>query len=133
MNILRSIFAVVAGYAVMKAIVIGATYALPMIKPEWFLIGTPETPGYFAVNICYNLFAALTGGYIAARLASRSPLNHAYALAALSVVMSIITALASEQEQPRWYRAFLVVVVPAAIIAGGWLRGRGGSAEPLAA
>jgi nitrate/nitrite transporter NarK len=130
MNILRSILAVVAGYIVMKAIVIGATYALPMIKPEWFLIGTPETSGYFAVNIGYNLFAALTGGYVAARLASRSPLNHAYALAALSVVMSIVTALASEQEQRRWYRVFQVIVVPAAIIVGGRLRGRGQSPEP---
>jgi hypothetical protein len=117
----------------MVAIVIGATYALQAIKPEWFLIGTPPTHEYLAVNISYNLLAALTGGYLAARIAGRAPLRHAVALAALSVGMTIVSVLAADQEQPRWYRVFLVVVIPAVIVAGGWLRGRGRAAEPLAA
>lgn len=121
---LRSILAVLAGYVVMVAIVVAATYALQQIEPGWFLIGAPLTAGYLAVNIAYSLLAALTGGYLVARLAKQAHLKHVYALATLSLAMAVLSAFASGGDQPVWYRIFLAVMMPMVVIAGGRLRVR---------
>jgi peptidoglycan/LPS O-acetylase OafA/YrhL len=104
------------------AIVIGATYALQTIKPEWYLIGAPLASGYLAANIAYTLVAAFAGGFVTVRIAARAPLKHAYALAAVSVAMTVLAALTGEQEQPRWFQALRAVVMVAAIVAAGRMR-----------
>jgi len=119
---LRSILAVLAGYAVILAIVLGATYMLQAVKPEWYLIGVPLARGYLAANIAYSLAAAFLGGLATATIASRARMKHAYALAAVSVAMSVLSAMTAEEEQPRWFQALRAVVMVAAIVAAGRMR-----------
>ncbi len=119
---LRTILAVLAGYIVIVAIVLGATYVLQTIKPEWYLIGAPLASGYLAANIAYSLVAAFLGGFITARIGAHAPRKHAYALAAVSVAMTVLAAMTGEQEQPGWFQALRAVVMVAAIVAAGRMR-----------
>jgi len=121
---LRSILAVLAGYVVILAIVFGATYVLQAVKPEWYLIGVPLTSGYLATNIAFSLTAAFLGGSVTAMIASRARMKHVYVLAAVSVAMTVLSAMTAEEEQPRWFQALRAVVMVAAIVAAGWMRRR---------
>jgi hypothetical protein len=120
--VVRSILAVLAGYIVIVAIVVGATYALQAIKPEWYLIGAPLAGGYLAVDIVYSLVAALLGGLVTVRIAVRAPMKHAYALAAVSIAMNVLAAMTGEEEVPRWFQALRALVMVAAIVAAGRMR-----------
>ena len=119
---LRSIFAVLTGYVTMVVIVGLATFLLQVVKPAWFLVGTPPPPAYLALNVAYSFFAAFAGGWTAARIATRKNLQHAIALAALTLVLAIVSAALAGEGQPRWYQALLAILMPATVFAGGWIR-----------
>ena len=72
------------------------------------------------MNLAYSLLAALTGGYVAAWIAARQRLQHAIALAALVLVLSVVSAIAFGNRQPRFYQVALAVLMPAAVVGGGW-------------
>ncbi len=113
-----------AGYVVILGIVLGATYVLQAVKPEWYLIGVPLASGYLATNIAYSLAAAFLGGLVTATIASRARMKHVYVLAAVSLGMSALSAMTAEEEQPRWFQALRAVVMVAAILAAGRMRRR---------
>ena len=119
---IRSILAVLAGYIVVVAIVLGSTYALQAVEPGWFLIGAPLSNGYFAANVAYSLVAAFLGGLVTVRIAAHAFLKHAYALAAVSAAMNVLAAMTGEQEQPNWFQALRAVVMVAAIVLAGRMR-----------
>lgn len=118
---IRSILAILAGYIVIVALVLAGTYALQSLKPHWFLDGAPVTAGYLATNITYSLVAAWIAGYVTAIIAGRAPMQHAFALAGVSVAMAVFAAI-NGAEQPRWFQLLRAAVMAAAIISAGWMR-----------
>lgn len=122
---IRSIFAVLAGYAVMMVTVGLATYLLQAIEPSWFLAGTPPPPPYLALSVAYSFVAAFCAGWLTGRIGQRKPLLHATAMALLAFLMSIVPAVFyGVQTEPRWLQAVPSILMPATVIAGGWLRAR---------
>jgi hypothetical protein len=122
--VLRGILAVIAGYIVLVGIVDAANYALQAVEPGWFLAGAPPTQAYLAVNIAYSFVAALIAGYVTALVAKQPKLQSVYVLAAVSLAMAILSALTADADQPRWYQIVRALLMPAAVIAAGWLRER---------
>ena len=118
--IVRSILAILAGYATMAAIVIVLT--LFSMKVFSLQSGHP-TPVYLALNVVYSAIAAGLGGYVAAAIGCRSPVVHGLVLAALMLALSVVSFNTSSAGQPFGYRVFLVAVLPLAAIAGAALRG----------
>ena len=110
MAVLRSVVAVVAGFGFML------TFA-GLVAPV--LAAIAGMVGFLAANG----LAAITAGWLAARIAGRAELAHAIALAAVIAIGTVIAA-ASEPPapQPGWYIPVAGLVGIAGIIVGGWLR-----------
>jgi hypothetical protein len=115
----RSVLAVVGGFAAMAVIVIAVTpLAMKAMRVE---IARP-TRSYMVVNLAYSFTAALAGGYLAALIAGRAPIGHGVALAVFMLVMSGVSAKQSWGQQPKWYVAVLSLGGPVFCMLGAWLR-----------
>jgi hypothetical protein len=126
---LRSILSVVAGFAVimlliMPATILSARIMLGTRSREDMMTMTP-TPAYMSVNFAFSALFAVVGGYVAAWIAGRLPIQHAAGLAALMFLMGIVSFrqnLKMKTSQGRVYSGTLVVLGPICALIGGWLR-----------
>lgn len=122
---MRSLLAVVAGYALLAAGIIASTaIAARFLLPEGMTPGRPQrlTFSYLAVNLlCGAGFAAL-GGFVCAWLAPGSPMIHAGVLAALMAGMAGLMFL-EKGGQPVWYKRTLLILGPTMALVGGMVRG----------
>lgn len=131
MAVLRSVAAVVLGFVTMAVIVMAGTMAAVAVLVPGGLAAAmkapPATPSarYLATNLIVSFAAAVAGGWVAARVAPRAPVAHLLALAALLLVMSLVTAATGETTgQPAWYPWTIAVLGLAGVAAGGYLRAR---------
>jgi len=115
---LRSVLAIVAGFAAMVVIVIVCT--LLSVKLMHLTTGHP-TPFYLVLNVLYSLAAAVAGGWVAARVAGYRPLAHGVALALLIFALSALSLLHPAPSQPFLYQVFLTLVPPLAAVGGAAL------------
>jgi len=114
----RSILSVIVGYLVM-AIAIMALFAI------WFRGKvTPPSDGFMLFSLGYGFVFAVVGGYVTAMIAKRSEMKHAMALAVFSVLMGIVSMVASAGQEPFWYQIANMVVMVSAVVLGGYLRVR---------
>ena len=127
----HSALAVLAGFVVMAIVVMVAT-ALAMR----FILGVPLaamrsagpqmlSPSYLAANVAASALAAIIGGYATATIAEHDQIAHGLGLAAVMVMMSVVSIRQAGAAQPRWYRIVLATLRPALAILGaalgGWL------------
>lgn len=119
---LKSVLAVFSGFLTMVILVMLFTGALRMLAPSWFPVDGAPTGPYLIANVLYSFLAAVAGGYVAARIASRLPVHHAIALASLVLCMSILSAVYYAARQPRWYQVLLAVMMPPTVVLGGYVR-----------
>ena len=122
MAILRSIVAVVGGFVLMAALVIAGTFSAAAL-----LAGPGGEPGtsYLAANLLLSFLAAVAGGHACGRIAGRSPLLHAAALALIVLALGLLGEGGSVQ--PHWYKLLIPILGSAGVMAGAWLvRRRGG-------
>ena len=124
---MRSVLAVLTGFAAMVGIVIVATVLAAGMLAEPSRAGpATATTAWLAVNIAYSLAAAMLGGWLAARLAPRAPFAHASALGALALAMALPAVFrGASPGQPVWYPWVMTAIALAGILAGGAVhRGR---------
>jgi hypothetical protein len=119
---LRSVLAILGGYVSMAIVIVLLTAVLKLLLPTWFPTSGAPTGSYLAINIAYSFVAAFAGGYVAVWIAPRAPIQHAIALAAFVLLMSIVSAIGYGNRQPRLYQVVLTVLMPVAVICGGWMR-----------
>lgn len=118
---IRSVLAVVAGYVVICAVVLGFSWLLP-----------PETLALRMLFVAYGFVAAVLGGYVAAALAGRSSFRHAAALAGAGVTLAILSLVFSVDDDPLWFHLANTAVPAGGVLVGGWLRERQVRARALA-
>lgn len=120
--IVRSVIAVISGYAAMAAVVVALTVLVKRIAPAW--VGSERAPGssYVYTNLLFSYGAAMIGGYVAAVIGANAPLAHACALAVIVLVLSIVSAVQIGDRQPRWYQVTLALLGPLGVVIGGWIR-----------
>ncbi len=125
----QSVLAVLIGFVVM-AVLVMMTTALAMR----FVLRVPLSamrggttmalsPAYLATNVAASGIAAVVGGYTAGVFAHHDRIAHGIALAAVMVVMSLVSKKHSGAAQPGWYRVLLVTVMPALAVSGAALCG----------
>lgn len=113
MAVLRSINAVVLGWAVTVVLIVAAT----MLGNLAF--GGPATAGgYLAYRIATTFAAAFAGGIAAAGMAPTAPLLHA---AALALIVTVVFLFQSRQDGPAWYPPAILAVGIAGFLAGALL------------
>ena len=125
-RILRSVSAVLLGYVVTAALVIGGFTTIGVVAPEALPAGAAEraSTAVLVTILALGVFQAAVGGYVTAVVGKRAPLLHAVALAGLIFALSTISFFTSNetQYQPSWYNAGLVAVGVLGALAGGEVR-----------
>ncbi len=136
---LRSVGAVFAGFMAATIIVLLTTMiAVALMLPPAGPGMMPEPTGsYLAVNLFCGLLAAMSGGWLAARLAQRAPLGHAMAVGTIMLVLGLAAAAMESDgttgSQPGWYLYALPLIGWIGASLGGVLKSRrveGVSSEP---
>ena len=119
--IVKSILAILAGYVAMAIAVVALTAVVTRIMPQ-----SEGSPGaaYMGINLCYSFAAAVLGGFTAAWIAGRAPIQHGYVLAALVFLLSIFSAIQMGNKQPRGYQIALALLAPAGVMLGAYLKAR---------
>ncbi len=128
----RSFGAIIGGYLVMMAVgVIPAFIASKLLltppQPNAPLV-TPST--YLSTMIVLNSLTGLIGGYVTAVISGVYRLAHAAVLAGILAAIGIIFSLLTPRIYPTaprlpvWYSLSVGILVPLAVLVGGWLRSR---------
>jgi uncharacterized Tic20 family protein len=122
MVILHAALALLAGFALITALVMPFTVLLTKRFPAW--VGAPgrPRPAYLLVNLVYSFLAAAAGGYLTACIATGDPLSTVLALAIVVLAMSAISTLDARGRQPLRYQIALAVISPIGVVIGGLLR-----------
>lgn len=129
---LRSILAVVAGFAGMTVLVMIGSVAIAAAMIPGGLKGMRDrmqrgdvplpSMRIYATNLVMSLIAAIVGGWITLRLAPSSPDGHLLALAVVVLLMGAVSAFApGGAQQARWYKLLIPVVGAAGVLASGVL------------
>ena len=129
-HLLRSTGAVLLGLVAVVALSLGTDQVLHALKvyPGWG--EAMRDPGLNLLALTYRCVYAVVGSYIAARLASRSPMHHAMVLGVIGFALSLAGAIATIPMDlgPAWYPIALVVTALPCAWLGGILH-RVGQAE----
>ena len=122
MVVLHAFLALVAGYAVMAALVIGMTALLQKTVPSWVSTEGRPQAGYVFVNVGYSFLASAAGGYVTAWASAENPLVHVLALGIIVLALAALSAMQVRGKQPVWYALALVAIGPLGVLAGGLVR-----------
>ena len=118
LTVTRSIVSVIIGYFIFAL----TAFALFQISgqpphqaaPFWFMLGT----------IIYGCVFAFVGGYVAAALSRRRPLEHGIAVAIVLALGATVSLLGTVGKGAIWSQvAALALMAPSAVL-GGWLRAK---------
>ena len=115
---LRSLLAVIAGFITLS-FVVGLLTQIAIVTLH-VRPGQP-TPGYLAINVLYGFLAALAAGYITGLAAGRRPVEHATALASITLIAGVISSLHYAGLEPIWYRWLMILAPPLLMLAGGYI------------
>ena len=121
MNILKSIAAVLLGYIVFAVSTFSFFKLIKQAPHE--VAPLPIMLGSIVVGIV----AAFLGGYVAARIAGRRPLEHGVVMAgllALGAAVSLASTLGAHQGAAIWSQLAALVFMTPSAIAGAWVRAR---------
>ena len=114
--IMRSVGSVIVGYLVFAVSAV-ALFAITgrdahAEAPVWFMVGS---------TLYGMLFAAVGGGYIAARLAAASPVGHALAITVIIALGTLVSIFTRPAGGTIWSQlAALFLMAPSATL-GGWV------------
>jgi hypothetical protein len=128
----RSVFAVVAGIAVLTL----ASFAIEAALNPLLLRAFPEAlpgpealssnPWVRAVTFTYGLICVAAGGYVAASVAARLPIQHAAAMGILQAgltIMAMLSPLGNHASRLVWIIT-AILTIPAALVGGVVYKGR---------
>ncbi len=116
---LRTIVALIAGFAIMAFSILIATVAIALAMDVQR--GTLPTP-FLVVMVVVSALASGLGGYSTASLAQNRPTLHAAILATMIFVQHVYTIIFPIEGQERWYVWALAITGPVLALAGGKLR-----------
>ena len=123
---IRSILSVIVGYLTMAVLVAISTAVVARLMLPGVRVGQPLQPtgAHMIINLSYSSLFAAAGGFVCSLIAGRYPLAHALALACLVAVLGLVFFLQSSSAgpQPLWYSLTLLLLCPAGVILGGYVR-----------
>ena len=126
---IRSVGAVVAGFATVAALSMGADaliYGAGLARP-----GQAMSDPMFALAALYRATFTVVGGFVTARLAPDRPMGHAWVLAGIGLLAGLGGVAAwyaarSPEFGPAWY----AISIPVSAIPCVWLGARLGMRKP---
>jgi hypothetical protein len=129
---LRSVVSVLAGIAVLTV----ASFAIEAaLNPLLLRVFSKALPGPEALSsnqwvrtltFAYGLICVAAGGYIAARVARRLPVQHAAAMGIIQAgltIMAMLSPVGNHATKLQWI-IIAILTVPAALVGGAVYKGR---------
>jgi hypothetical protein len=120
--IAHAFLALMAGFAVMVALVMVLAALVARFVPSWTGSEAKPQPSYAFVNLGSSFLASAAGGYVTAWVAAANPLIHVLALGIVVLALAALSALQSRGKQPIWIQLALVAISPIGVLAGGLVR-----------
>jgi hypothetical protein len=125
---LRSVLAVVVGFAVTFVASVGTDVVLMILLPR-SITGAQPTPTGLLLGILFYCFVYMVlGGYVTAVVARRAEVRHTLVLGGIALAIGIALSLpmllgrGGDQQMPGWYMAVTLGYVLPATALGGFLR-----------
>ena len=129
-TVAQSILAVLIGIVVLTIVAFAIEIPLQNLMLRLFAKTFPDQATldsnviWMLSGYLYMVPTAMLGGYIAAWLAPHRGLAHAVATAVVQELLIVAVIFKPPHPVPAWIWAIGLVVTPAAIIYGGYLRSR---------
>ncbi|MCZ8203482.1 hypothetical protein [Gemmatimonas sp.] len=118
---IRSIVAVVSGFALIALLSIGTDLALMTAMPSLYEAdGSTTSTTVLLLSIGYVGLYATLGCYLCARLAPHRPMQHALVLGALGLLFNVAGTVARWDMAPAWFHLVSLTLV----MVWAWLGGR---------
>lgn len=126
-NLLRSMFAVLAGFVAIFVLSLGTDQVFHSLRvyPPW---GEPmHETNLNLLALSYRLIYNTFGCYLTARRAPRAPMRHALTLGGIGFVLSSLGGVGAimADVSPSWFPILLALSSLPSALLGGWLAGRG--------
>ena len=119
----RSIGAIVLGFLLIGALSFGADMVMRAVMPGAFdAAGRTDSTAMLLLVQAYVGVFAISGCYLAARLAPSHPMRHALILGVLGLLFNIAGTIALWDTAPVWYHVLALSLVMPFSWAGGRLR-----------
>jgi len=115
-SLLRSIVAVILGYAVF-AVSSGAIFLLSGHPAH-----APASMAFMLMTIVAGIVFAAVGGYVAGWLAGRRPVTHALAVGVLLAVGAAVSLAMTLGHGAVWTQIAALLLMAPSAVAGGWWR-----------
>lgn len=115
---LRSVLAVVIGYLLFGLSAV-AFFRLTGHDPH-----APASAAFMILSTLYGVFFAVLGGYLAALIASKFEIEHAFAVATLVAAIGAASYIAEAPGESKWTQLSAILIIAPAAILGGYLRRR---------
>ncbi len=120
---LRSILAVIAGSVTWMVTALGTDEILMRVAPQWFGANRKvESVGVLLLMLGYSLLFSVLGGYVAALIAGRKEISHAFVLGLLQLAMGIAATVKFFDSAPLWWHLCLLALLIPANVFGALLR-----------
>ena len=120
-NIIRSIFAVLAGNFIWTVLWIGSNAIITYLNPSVYE-GRVDDVGVLSFTILRSFIFSIIAGYLTAWIAQWGEIKHAVALSILQLTFGVVVSAQTFNILPMWYHLiFNVLLIPGAVL-GGWLR-----------
>ncbi len=125
---LRSIAAVLAGIAVLTALSFAIEAAVNPLLLRLFPQALPDSSALLGnkwmkvFTFTYGILCVTAGGYVTAWVAKRLPMQHAAAMGAVQMALTLVAMLSPESyraSQVQWI--FIAIFSAVAALAGGFL------------
>jgi hypothetical protein len=130
---MRSIWAVVAGFLFVAVLSFGTDAIMHALWPKLFDAngGTSNFVILCLTTVYVGVFAVV-GSYITARLAPSNPMRHALILGVLALAFTLMATMRMWNLAPAWYNILnLILVMPYAWFGGRLRENEIGSSTPM--
>ena len=121
----RSVGAVLAGFAVMAGVVIVTTVLATKLLVGQSPPGHRPPTRHLVVNLLCGLLAAMLGGFVCAWIAVSDLLAHVTALAVFVVLLAVVSARSGQSGTPgmaSWYPYGIAGIGVVGVLLGGAIR-----------
>lgn len=122
MVVIRTFYALLAGFLTMAALVAVITTLLRRFTPGWIVESVKPDAGAVIVTLGASFLSAVAGGYVTSVVAVGNALVQVLVLAIVVLALTALSALQQRGKHPIAFQLALVALTPMGVMAGALLR-----------